>query len=246
MDNEQIFLEYQSDFYHYMISEGGITKKTGGDYISRLKFLSKDYRLDDNISLEYIDYIINEENIKKTSRSIYTNKHAMSDFRSGLLKFLSFIHSDYRKQINDSILSEIKIINNDTLLKDTQKKAIVLSRIGQGQFRKQLLDFWQGCSLSGISLTWLLIASHIKPWRVANNIERLDLHNGLLLMPNYDKLFDLGYISFLPSGKIIFSRLLSKSDRKLLHLHDNMHLVNKLEEGHTVYLKYHNDNCLLI
>ena len=30
--------------------------------------------------------------------------------------------------------------------------------------------------------------SHIKPWRDADNQERLDAYNGLLLLPNYDKL----------------------------------------------------------
>ena len=48
--------------------------------------------------------------------------------------------------------------------------------------------------MSGITSTWILIASHIKPWRVSNNNERLDVYNGLLLLPNLDKLFDKGYI----------------------------------------------------
>ncbi len=87
-------------------------------------------------------------------------------------------------------------------------------------------------------LTWMLIASHIKPWRDADNQERLDTYNGLLLLPNYDKLFDLGYISFNPKGKIMCSRLLDKFDREAIGLTSDLHLV-KLENQHLKYLKYH-------
>lgn len=35
-----------------------------------------------------------------------------------------------------------------------------------------------------------LVASHIKTWSHSNNIDRLDIQNGLLLCPNHDALFD--------------------------------------------------------
>ena len=35
--------------------------------------------------------------------------------------------------------------------------------------------------------------------------ERLDIYNGLLLTPNLDKAFDLGYIGFRATGKICIS-----------------------------------------
>ena len=91
----------------------------------------------------------------------------------------------------------------------------------------------------------MLIASHIKPWRDADNQERLDAYNGLLLLPNYDKLFDLGYISFNQKGMIMCSRLLDKFDRETIGLTNDLHLV-KLEEQHLKYLKYHNENCFLM
>jgi predicted restriction endonuclease len=48
-----------------------------------------------------------------------------------------------------------------------------------------------------------LRASHIKPWRDASNDERLKGHNGLLLSPHIDHLFDQGYISFSPSEQLL-------------------------------------------
>ena len=51
----------------------------------------------------------------------------------------------------------------------------------------------------------MLLASHIKPWRDSNHQERLDKFNGLLLLANLDKAFDLGFISFDDSGKVPIS-----------------------------------------
>ena len=248
MSNLEKYTDLQADFYHYMVKFGGIAKKTSGDYVTRMKFLAHDYSLDETLTKEKIDEILRQEDLKRQERSVYTSKKSLSDFRAGLNKFLAFINSDYHKRIADSIITEIKAVENDNTIKMTEKDSIVKSRIGQGIFRKGLIEYWHGCAISQCPLTWMLIASHIKPWRDADNQERLDPYNGLLLLPNYDKLFDLGYISFNSKGKIMYSRLLDKFDRETIGLTNNLHLV-KLEEQHLKYLKYHkyhNDNCFLL
>lgn len=245
MSNLEKYTDLQADFYHYMVKFGGIAKKTSGDYVTKMKFLAHDYSLDETLTKEKIDEILRQEDFKRQERSVYTSKKSLSDFRAGLNKFLAFINSDYHKRIADSIITEIKAVENDNTIKMTEKDSIVKSRIGQGIFRKGLIEYWHGCAISQCPLTWMLIASHIKPWRDADNQERLDPYNGLLLLPNYDKLFDLGYISFNSKGKIMYSRLLDKFDRETIGLTNNLHLV-KLEEQHLKYLKYHNDNCFLL
>lgn len=86
---------------------------------------------------------------------------------------------------------------------ETQRQAIIRARIGQGQFRKDLLQRWQGrCAVSGVSRPELLRASHIKPWSSSNNQERLDPSNGLLLSAAYDAAFDALLIGFAPDGTI--------------------------------------------
>lgn len=245
MSNLEKYTDLQADFYHYMVKFGGIAKKTSGDYVTRMKFLAHDYSLDETLTKEKIDEILRQEDFKRQERSVYTSKKSLSDFRAGLNKFLAFINSDYHKRIADSIITEIKAVENDNTIKMTEKDSIVKSRIEQGIFRKGLIEYWHGCAISQCPLTWMLIASHIKPWRDADNQERLDPYNGLLLLPNYDKLFDLGYISFNSKGKIMYSRLLDKFDRETIGLTNNLHLV-KLEEQHLKYLKYHNDNCFLL
>lgn len=239
-----VFAEFQPDFFHYMLGEGGLARKTSRDYIWRLKFLSRYYLLDENLTEEYIEYILAEEDIRRLGRNVYSKRKALSDFRGGLRKFLAFIKSDYNKRIQESIIGQIKKIKRANNLSITEKEAILKARIGQGKFRRTLIDYWKGCSICGVDMTCLLVASHIKPWRVSNNVERLDVFNGLLLLPNYDKLFDLGYMSFLPNGKAIYSCLLEENDRKVLKLTDDLRL-SYVERKHMSYLKYHNDNCFL-
>lgn len=245
MANLEKYMDLQADFYHYMVEFGGIAKKTSCDYVTRMKFLAHDYSLDETLTQEKIDEILRQEDLKRQERTVYTSKKSLSDFRAGLNKFLAFVNSDYHKRMEDSILTEIKAVENDNNIKATEKDSIVKSRIGQGIFRNELIEYWHGCAISQCPFTWMLIASHIKPWRDADNQERLDTYNGLLLLPNYDKLFDLGYISFTQMGKIMYSRLLDKFEREAIGLTSDLHLV-KLENQHLKYLKYHNENCFLL
>jgi predicted restriction endonuclease len=240
-----LFEDYIPDFYHYMVTEGGLPPKTSHDYISRLRFLARDYQLDERFSEETIKEILLSEDKKRKTRNVYQSRKAMSDFSAGLKKFLAFVVSDYHKRIEDSIISDINQIEKSSSLKETEKKALVLSRVGQGVFRKELIRYWGCCAVSGFAPTWMLIASHIKPWRDSDNKERIDVYNGLLLLPNLDKLFDKGYISFDPKGHVLFSSLLSKEDKQMLSLTDNLKL-SKLSPEHVPYLRYHNEHCFLL
>jgi putative restriction endonuclease len=145
---------------------------------------------------------------------------------------------------NDSTIDDIQEIARNKRITETEKKALMLNRIGQGDFRKRLMTFWgEKCSITGFSNKDILRASHIKPWRVSNNKERLDVYNGFLLIPNLDILFDKGFISFGPHGNIIFSPHLKQRDRKILGVSNNMKVT--LQEEHQKYLRYHRDNVLV-
>ena len=96
---------------------------------------------------------------------------------------------------------------------ETEKQSLVLARRGQGLFRNRVRVFEPRCRVTGVSSEELLIASHIKPWRVASNEERLDGNNGLFLSPHIDKLFDAGFISFSSRGTMKVS---AKLDRDVL------------------------------
>jgi hypothetical protein len=101
----------------------------------------------------------------------------------------------------------------------TEKQRLRDARMGQGRFRSAVLKRHGGrCIATGISHEDLLIASHIKPWSVSTNFERLDPWNGFLLSAMLDKLFDRGLISFSDDGCVIVSSRLTTGDRELCGL----------------------------
>ena len=126
-------------------------------------------------------------------------------------------------------------------LDETTRRAIVQSRIGQGRFRRDVLDLWGGCAVTGIRDPRVLKASHVKPWRDATNDERLDPHNGLALIPNLDTLFDDGLITFDAEGRIRCSERIEPGVLAMLGIHADMRLrrmPTRLER----YLRYYRGN----
>lgn len=96
-------------------------------------------------------------------------------------------------------------------LTETTKKALIDARRGQGEFRRAVINLHRRCLVTGVEDASLLIASHIKAWALGTNVERLDPHNGLLLAPHIDKLFDRGLISFADNGEMLVSDKATKS-----------------------------------
>ena len=123
----------------------------------------------------------------------------------------------------------------------TEKITVVKSRYGQGTFRKNLIKLWGSCSVTGLSKLSVLRASHIKPWKTSSNQERLNPYNGLLLTPNYDHLFDKGFISFKDDRSIILSSKLSSEEFQTLKVDDQARL-RKINKKHMKFLEYHRDS----
>ncbi len=238
-----LFSEWESDFYHFLSSPlSGINAHSRTNYMSWLKFLSKQYQISSTMDDVAIERIIEVERSLLSSRDKYNTPRDLTNFRSALRKFRQFILIDFQQVQEDSLQEEV--VENDTTIEKTEREAIVKARVGQGVFRQRLIEHWQGCAISKNRMYDCLVASHIKPWRNSTNEERLSVYNGLLLLPNYDKLFDKGYISFDKSGKIIFSRFFSISDRKSLGMDNSIHLVH-VEKQHESFLKFHNNFCLM-
>ncbi|KAA3658122.1 MAG: HNH endonuclease [Chloroflexi bacterium] len=146
----------------------------------------------------------------------------------------------FRNYIQPNILQDLEEQKDtyDSIPGKTTRKAITESRIGQGKFRADLINYWQGCAVTGCVEFELLRASHIKPWCKSNNIERLDLFNGLLLIPNLDVAFDRGFISFRDDGQIIIGHSLNEETLLQLGINHSMQL-RIVEHQHIHYLKQH-------
>ena len=118
-------------------------------------------------------------------------------------------------------------------------------RVGQQKFREGVIKLWGGrCAVTGVSDRRLLIASHIKSWRLSNDKERLDPGNGLLLEAGLDKLFDEGLIAFDDTGEIKISSQLSIVNRDALGLSEDFRLLH-VPNSVTNYLKFHREYLFL-
>ncbi|WP_026452391.1 HNH endonuclease [Aequorivita capsosiphonis] len=116
---------------------------------------------EENLELEALEHIIlkkKENNIpngswvKERAREIYRSYNPSSEIQSEVIK-----------------------------LSRTEKEILVKYRLQQGKFRKSLLLYWEGCSITECKNSALLIASHIKPYSESDDYEKYDTNNGLLL-----------------------------------------------------------------
>lgn len=138
-------------------------------------------------------------------------------------------------------LALVDAIKNSPL-RPTEKEAVIKARIGQGTYRENLMKKYDStCIMTGIDNKKLLVASHIKPWSICNNEERIDVNNGLLLCANMDKLFDSGLITFENDGCLYISSFLGKENEYRLHIKPHMQFNLKTTPAMKRYLEYHRD-----
>lgn len=121
---------------------------------------------------------------------------------------------------------------------------LVEVRNKQSLFRRRLLGVEKACRLTGVQDLRFLRASHIKPWAACKSgDERTDGHNGVLLTPHADVLFDRGWITFEDKGRLVVTGDLPADVRKRIGLN--------LKPGRNCgpfgskqlpYLEFHRDN----
>lgn len=138
-----------------------------------------------------------------------------------------------------ALQADLRALLRDKGLTATERDALVSARIGQGAFRTAVLARWEGCcAVTGCGTLEAIRASHIKPWRLATNAERLDPANGLPLVATLDALFDAGLIAFTSDGAMLVSERLPAKEREKLHLHER-HLRRRPDATTAAYLAEH-------
>lgn len=123
-----------------------------------------------------------------------------------------------------------------------EKEQLVKARIGQGAYREKLLLESSECIITRVNDERILIASHIKPWSVSADNEKIDPNNGLILTPTYDRLFDQGFITFQDDGTILISAYISPLNMKKLNLATGKKYVLPDSDKRREYLIYHREN----
>ena len=214
-------------------------KKYSSAVFGSISEWARDAELIDSSLIEISDpqeFEILAEKITRLPIFIERNDKGNNMYSSALNKY-----SEYLKDATNELEEDIENIITDRSYAETDKITLIKSRIGQGEFRTGLLNYWKACAVTGYKTPSMLIASHIKPWRDSNNQERLDTYNGLLLTPNLDKAFDTGFISFDLKGKILISDVFESPN--VLGIKTDMKI--RFDNAHLRYLEYHRDVVFL-
>jgi hypothetical protein len=153
------------------------------------------------------------------------------------------------KKIDEGIFALIDYDESLLILdedkKDTETSNIIKIRKGQDKFRKKLLEKIKRCPITKITDERLLLASHIKPWAKSNNEERLDINNGLILSPLFDKLFDNGLITFSFQSELIISNSLKPKNIERIGIKNKHKFIDLPIKGREQYLEYHHNKIFL-
>lgn len=235
-------------FYDWMIFSASKGKSTAYHYKSGLSACSKvfiEWHLSDKplmeMSLSELDVTIQKVFLSRLF--IDKNMRGNNMYSNSLKQYRNFL------AVHDALLLDStyeKFIENSTTISETERKAVISARIGQGLFREQLIKKFDGrCIVTGVDDKRILIASHIRPWSVSTNEQRLSSENGLLLSPLYDKLFDVGLITFSDEGKIICSKELENKNIDLLKINRDRKFDLKISVELLENLKYHQNTIFL-
>jgi putative restriction endonuclease len=129
---------------------------------------------------------------------------------------------------------------------ETEKSALILARRGQGVFKQRVRLIEKHCRITGVDRIEHLRASHCKPWRDSSDEERLDGENGLLLTPTIDHLFDRGFISFEPNGRLVVSPVAHTKSLERMGVPTQERVdVGRFSEGQRKFLEFHRERVFL-
>jgi putative restriction endonuclease len=228
------------NFKNWLIQVGR-SSGTADKYSRAVAGVISRWAMDAGLCSKYIDQVhsVTElvkiyEGLKKVDIYIERNEKNKNIYSYALKAFI-----DYRRRgSSEDLEQDISNILKDRSIKAADRASYISARIGQGKYRRKLITYWGKCALTGYSDVRLLVASHIKPWRDSSNSERLDVYNGLLLLPNLDKAFDLGYITFTEKGTLKKSEFIENPER--LGIQKKMKI--KVTSKHQDYLAYHREN----
>lgn len=157
-------------------------------------------------------------------------------------------HNRSFKKIDDGLFALLTYDENQLILdedKNTEGSIVTKIRKGQDKFREKLLKVIKKCPITQITEPKLLLASHIKPWAMSDNEERLDINNGFILSPLFDKLFDSGLITFSFKSELVISKALSKNNIEKIGISNKQKIVNLPIKGREEYLEYHHNKVFL-
>lgn len=146
---------------------------------------------------------------------------------------------------------EIEKVNLENFPEGKERETTVKARVNQSFFRSIVLSSYNlKCCITNLSVPYLLVASHIKPW-AKDKENRTNPHNGLCLNSIHNEAFDRGLITVTPNFKIIVSKYFDdysndKAVDDFFRKYDNQSII-KPERflPSKAFLDYHNRNIFI-
>lgn len=121
---------------------------------------------------------------------------------------------------------------------EVEQIRLLRSRRGQGVFKRNVMLHEKGCRVTNVTDIRHLRASHIQPWSLSDDKQKLSGSNGLLLSPHIDHLFDKGWISFGDKEEIMVSKNLTSGLPSAWGI-DLDHKVGKFTDSQSEFLEFH-------
>lgn len=200
-------------------------------------------------NLAHYDPVLQKRNVVAMKHGSRLDGEIFSEFAENWTELsyqAQLIRARYQKQ---SLAELVDLGDVVELPAGEYKEQLTKSRVGQYFFRMTVLNSYNNCCcVTGLDRRDLLIASHIKPWKVSNEkTERTNPHNGLCLNAFHDRAFDCGLITISTRYCVVVSEKLKKAKmdsntREWLASYDKKEIIlpQKFLPGKE-FIEYHND-----
>lgn len=139
-----------------------------------------------------LDPFHQQRGVKGLSHGAKGEEEVWNEFRTNPEEFAFESQRLLAERGGKSVEDLAQIETDDLPPEGKERDAIVRVRVNQSFFRRRVLSAYDfRCCVTGLSVTSLLVASHIMPWAEdANN--RLNPRNGLCLNALHDRAFECG------------------------------------------------------
>lgn len=193
------------------------------------------------VAISLKDVSVFEKKYGKLTRKNSTTYFKYNDEGFDMLRLIAGDWENIISEQDLELIDSVACLLKTSSLPEYEKKALVKQRIGHSKFASLVKQRANNVCQINSNISRNLVASHIKPWAVSKNNEKIDIANGLCLSPNYDCLFEDGYIGFNDDGLIII-RGLSEGEMSAYGL-VGAEMI-EVASGQAQYLTWHRANKL--
>lgn len=146
------------NFYDWMLQRG-LSASSALKYQKAVSGVLTDWAKEASIVSDSLDLLLDKtefdaaaEKIRQLDIYNERNRRGNSMYNAALRQYSDFLGENLNKDIE----SDIETIVSDSSLNATEKARLIQTRMGQGLFRKKLIDYCKGCAITGFKDTRLL------------------------------------------------------------------------------------------